>query len=99
MLLAKAAQGHDPPTGVVEVDPLAVVNHCIEDRATTKTTKYNGRTSYPFVPLIITTGGTMNELFRTLTSAMLKVSRRPLRSEISTLLLRYSTMITALRND
>ena len=78
--------------------PKAVTNHWIAKKVTEKIRKYDGRTKYLFLPLVITTGGTMNPFFKDLIKTMLQQSRRPYRSEISVLLLKYSTKLARPRN-
>ena len=78
--------------------PKAVTNHWIATKVSEKIRKYEGRTRYLFLPLVITTGGTMNTYFKDLIKTMLQESRRPYRSEISVLLLKYSSKLLRPRN-
>jgi len=75
-----------------------VAEHWVKVMEREKKIRYENRTAYPFQALIITTGGTMNKVFKELIKAMVNVSNRQIRGEISALLLDYHTQIMSLRN-
>jgi hypothetical protein len=58
-----------------------------------KRNKYEGKTEYTFAPLIITTGGSVNLMFKGWIKR-LRSKETGLRMKISALLLRYSARIT-----
>jgi hypothetical protein len=73
--------------------------HWIKVKYDAKMTKYQGRTRYTFRPLVFTTGGSTDEDTATWIKSLRKVVRgRVINAEISTLLLRYSAMISNVRN-
>ena len=74
-------------------DNNAAALRCVEIAVQQKRSRYAGRTTHTFVPLIITTGGTTNEAFRNWLRVMVK--RIPeVRVRVSCILLRYRAMLT-----
>ena len=75
---------------------------CIKKRYDYKMNRYNGKTLYPFVPLVFTTGGSTDKATAAWLKELIKEVRnsvgRSVRAEISVLLLRYSTRICVFHN-
>ena len=75
---------------------------CIKKRYDYKMNRYNGKTLYPFVPLVFTTGGSTDKgtaaWLKELSKEVRNSVGRSVRAEISVLLLRYSTRICVFHN-
>ena len=75
--------------------------HSIKQECKAKKKHYQDdcTTKYPFLPLLITTGGTMDEASeKWLKELQTQTTERQVRVELSALLLKFTTKITSIRN-
>ena len=78
-----------------------VSRHCIKQECAIKKKHYRDdcTTKYPFTPLLITTGGTMDVASeKWLKELQREIIERQVRVELSALLLKFTTKITSIRN-
>ena len=78
-----------------------VSRHSIKQECKAKKKHYQDdcTTKYPFLPLLITTGGTMDEASeKWLKELQTQTTERQVRVELSALLLKFTTKITSIRN-
>ena len=89
------------PAAAREEGSDGVSRHCIKQECAIKKKHYldKCKTKYPFLPLLITTGGTMDEASEKWMKELQKqTTERQARVELSALLLKFTTKITSIRN-